>query len=70
MRYPTGGAGDRKHDREHGTWNAECAVDDPGIEIDVRIELARDEVVVLESDLLELERELEQRIVGAPEFPP
>ena len=38
----------------------------PGVEIDVRIELARDEVLVLERDLLEPQRQLEQRIVVLP----
>ena len=36
----------------------------PGVEIDVRIELARHEVLVLERDLLELERQLEHRVVA------
>src|SRR5206468_11068412 len=37
-------------------------VDEPGIEVDVRIELPRDEVVVLERDLLELECDLQLRV--------
>jgi hypothetical protein len=35
----------------------------PGVEVDVRVELARDEVVVGQRDLLELQRDVEQRIV-------
>src|ERR1700751_4140374 len=67
VRHPADGARDREHHREHRAWNADGAVDDARIEIDVRVELAADEVLVLESDLLEAQRELEQRIVGAPE---
>ena len=37
-------------------------IDQPRIEIDVGIELARDEVLVLQRDPLELERDVEQRI--------
>ena len=43
--------------------NADRALHDARIEVDVRVELARDEVVVLERDLLERHRELEQRVV-------
>src|ERR1700722_5485640 len=63
MGNPAGGARNCKHDREHGTWNPEGAVDDARIEIDVRIQLTRHKVVVLESDFLELQRKLEQRVI-------
>src|SRR5688572_11946821 len=61
VRHPTRGARDRKHHREHRTRDPERAVDDARIEIDVRIQLATDEVVVLERDLLEPQGQLEQR---------
>src|SRR5580693_4773407 len=33
MGNPAGGARDREHDGEHGTWNSQGAVNDPRIEI-------------------------------------
>src|SRR6266403_2272633 len=68
MRDPPGSARDREHDGEHRTGNAQRAVDDARIEVDVRVQLARYEVFVLECNFLELERQIEQRIVGTPEF--
>jgi hypothetical protein len=43
----------------------ERAVDDARVEVDVGVELARDEVVVLERGLLEALGEVEQRVVDA-----
>ncbi len=62
LREPAGGARDREHDREHRHGQPERLVDQPGVEVDVRVQLPRDEVVVLERDLLELERDVEQRV--------
>ena len=45
--------------------NAERAVDDAAVEVDVRVELALDEVAVVERRLLELLGDVEQRIVDA-----
>src|SRR5262245_54646525 len=63
LRDPADRAGEREERREHADRNAERLVDDAGIEIDVRIELALDEVFVLERDLLELQREPEETVV-------
>src|SRR6185312_4401598 len=60
MRDPTRHATDGEHDGEHVLGDAECLVDDAGVEVDVRVELAAHEVVVLERDLLELHADLEQ----------
>ena len=38
----------------------------PGVEVDVRVEVAADEVVVFERRLLELARDLEERVVVRP----
>src|SRR3546814_2025998 len=48
-------------------WSSDvCSSDlDARIEVDVRVEAALDEVVVLERDLLEFDRDFEQRIVDA-----
>src|SRR5688500_6837468 len=68
VRDPTDGARDREHHCEHRMRDTDRAVDDARIEIDVRIQLALDEVFVLERNLFELERELEQRVVGLAEL--
>ncbi len=39
-------------------------VDEPGVEVDVRVELARDEVVIGQGDLFELQRDVEQRVLA------
>jgi hypothetical protein len=43
-------------------------VDDARIEIDVRVELALDEIVVVERDLLELHRDFQQRMIALAEL--
>src|SRR5206468_2014710 len=60
VRDPSRHATDGEHDREHVLGDAEGLVDDAGVEVDVRVELATHEVVVLERDLLELHADLEQ----------
>jgi len=58
----------RKDAGEHRHRDAERALHDPRIEIDVRVELALDEIFVLERDLLQRERELEEAIVVQTEL--
>src|SRR5215217_4174402 len=62
LRDPAARARDREEHREHADRHVQRLVDQPGVEVDVRIELALDEVVVLERDLLELQRDVEQRV--------
>src|SRR5215831_16083480 len=64
LRYPAGRARNREEHREHVDGEAHRLVDQARIEVDVRIEFPRDEVLVLERDPLELERHLEQRILA------
>src|SRR5579875_2871675 len=64
LRHPARGAGDREEHGEHLGREAHRVVDDPGVEVDVRVELARDEVVVLERDPLELERDVDERVLA------
>ena len=59
---PAARARDREQDGEHADRHAQRLVDQARVEVDVRVELALDEVVVLERDLLELERDLQQRV--------
>src|SRR5438552_4290756 len=59
---PAGGPGYREEDGEHLDRESHRLVDQPGVEVDVRVELARHEVVVLERDPLELERDRQQGV--------
>src|ERR1700728_3344413 len=68
MRDPAGSARDGEQHGEHGARYPQGAIDDARIEVDVGIELARHEILVLERDLLELQGELEQRMAGASEL--
>src|SRR4029079_12768960 len=63
LRAHTHGARQGEDRREHRDRNAERLVDDAGVEIHVRIELALDEILVLERDLLQRDGELEQLVV-------
>src|SRR5215471_8718669 len=53
LRNPADGAREREDAGEHRDRNAQRALHDAGIEIDVGVELAADEVIVLERDLLQ-----------------
>src|SRR5512139_14674 len=68
LRDPAGGARHREQRGEHAGGDAHRAEDDAGIEVDVGVELALDEVVVLQRDAFELERDLELRIVAQVEL--
>src|SRR5262245_13409922 len=52
VRDPAGQAPEREHHREHVHGDADRLVDHARVEVDVRVELALDEVLVLERDLL------------------
>jgi hypothetical protein len=41
-----------------------CLVDEARVEVDVRVELALDEVLVLERDALELDGDVEERVLA------
>src|SRR5437016_1895112 len=62
LRQPARGPGDRKEHGEHLDREAHRLVDQAGVEVDVGIELAGDEVLVLERDPLELPRDGQERI--------
>src|SRR6266436_5222200 len=63
LRDPADGAGDREQYGEHRGREAHRLQDDPRIEIDIRVQLAADEVIVVERDLFQLHRQIEQRLV-------
>jgi hypothetical protein len=60
-----GQAAEGEQHGEHPGGEAHRLVDQPGVEVDVRVELALDEVVVGEGDLLELHRDVEQLVAAA-----
>ena len=62
LRQPAGRARDREQHREHLRRELQRLVDEAGVEVDVRVELALDEVLVLERDLLQLLGDLQQRV--------
>src|SRR5690606_3257353 len=65
VRDPAGQAPDREDHREHVRRYADRPHDDPAVVVDVRIELALDEVGIVQRDLLESLREVEQRVADA-----
>src|SRR2546427_12274675 len=68
LRDPPHGTRQREDAGKHRHRDAEGALHDPRIEIDVRVELALDEIPVLERDLLQREGELEEAIVPQAEL--
>src|SRR5579885_3434870 len=58
---------DGEEDGEHRDREPHGAQDDAGIEIDIWVELAIDEIAVLERDALQLHREVEKRLVADAE---
>ena len=51
LREPAGRPGDGEEHGEHAARDAQRAPHDPRVEVDVRVELSLDEVLVLERDL-------------------
>src|SRR5262252_7652543 len=68
LRDPTHGAGEREDAGEHAGWDAERALHDAGVEVHIRVELAIDEVLILERDLFQVHRQLEKSVVVQPEL--
>ena len=64
VRQPARRAPDREQHREHVRREAQRLVDQPRVEVDVRVEPPAHEVVVGQCDLLELERNVEQRVLA------
>ena len=60
---PAGESSDGEHHGKHVRRDAHGAVEDARIEVHVRVELAFDEVVVLQGGFFELERDIQQRVV-------
>ena len=61
---PARGARDGEEDGEHLEREPHGLVDEARVEVDVGVEPARGEVLVVERDLLELERDVEQRVLA------
>ena len=60
---PAGQAADGEHHGKHVRRDAHGAVEDARVEVYVRVELARDEVVVLEGGFFELDGDIQERVV-------
>src|SRR5258708_39430009 len=67
---PAHRARQREDAGEHRYRDAKCALHDPRIEIHVRVELAFDEIPVLERDFLQREGELEEAVVAQAQLLP
>src|SRR5436190_1477448 len=63
LRDPAHGPREREDAGEHRHRDAERALHDARIKVDVRVELALDEIRILERDLFQRERQLEETIV-------
>src|SRR5208282_1032698 len=59
---PARSARDREEDGEHRHRETHRLIDEAGVEIDVGIEAAGDEVIVFERDALAFERDIDQRV--------
>src|SRR3972149_7705366 len=59
---PARGAGDGEQDGKHVHGEPHRLVDDAGVEVYVRVELALDEVVVFEGDALKLQGDVQERV--------
>ena len=64
MRQPTGHAWDGKQHGKHLDGEAECLIDEPRIKVDVRIQLARHEVIVFQRSFFELECNVKQWVLA------
>ena len=61
---PAGGPRNRKQYGEHRRRESHRLVNNAGIEIDIRVKFSRYEVVVVERDLFEFRRDVDQRILA------
>jgi len=64
LRHPIRSADDSKQRGEHLGREAERLERDPRLEVDIRIKLLLDQIVVVQRDPLKLKRDLKNRIVG------
>src|SRR5262249_60024699 len=61
---PTDRARDGEQHREHRRGQLHGLVDDARVEIDVRVELARDEILILQRYPLQLDGDVDQRVAA------
>src|SRR5260370_3711591 len=64
LRDPAGSARNREQNGKHGHRETHRLIDEAGVEIHVGIELALDEVVVLESDALALQSDFQEGVLA------
>src|SRR5919108_402662 len=63
LRQPSRGPSDREQHGEHVDRELHRLVDDAGVEVDVGVELAGHEVVILQRDALELDGDVDERVL-------
>merc|ERR1740139_1564299 len=64
MGEPSGESGEGKQNGEHLGGDAQGLVDDSGVEVNVRVELALDEELVVEGDALQLHGDVDHRFAA------
>src|SRR5271169_2898529 len=64
LRQPSRGARNGEQNGEHVGLESHRLVNDPGVEIDVGIQLASDEIVVAQGDALEFERDVDAAVAA------
>src|SRR3984893_8828236 len=64
LRDPSAGTGNSEQHREHGDRESHRLVDQARIEIDIGVKLAGDEIFILQSDALDFEGDIKQRIAA------
>src|SRR6267378_7879175 len=64
LRDPAGSAGNGEEDGKHGHRETHRLINEAGVEVHVGVELALDEVIVLEGDALALESDFEERVLA------
>ena len=68
VRDPAGQTSEREHHGEHLLGDADGAVDDAAVEIHVGVEVARQEILVVQAVILKLMRDVEQRVIDLELF--
>src|SRR5215472_7161355 len=63
LRHPADRARDREENGEHRGREPHRLQDDPRVEVYIRVQLAADKIIIVERNLFELHREIEQWVV-------
>ena len=61
---PARGATESEQHREHIHREAHCLIYDTAVEINIRIQFSRDEILILQRDALQFQRDIQERITA------